>query len=645
MNTKTFTYVLLILLFSSFFHIKAQSLYCKDPAELEANAHIKKMSLEKPSAINNYDLVYNYCYWEIDPAIKYIKGAVKTYFKPKTTGFTRLELDLSKALTVDSVLYHQTSISFAHLSNAILQINFPTVIGQNALDSLTVYYQGIPTGSGFGAFVQTQHNGSPIVWTLSEPYGAKEWWPCKHNLVDKIDSIDIVVKVPLGNKVASNGKLISEIISGPNKVVHWKSKFPIAAYLVALAVTNYESYSHFISQNNDTLEVLNYIYPEHLVEAKTLTEDIVNVIKFYDSLLIDYPFSSEKYGHAEFTWGGGMEHQTMSFMGGFFHSLLAHECAHQWFGDYVTAGSWEDIWLHEGFATYFEGLTEQRFFPSAWVEWKNGAIKSICSEPGGAVRCDDTTTVARIFDGRLSYNKGAYLLHMLRWKLGDVFFFTALKNYLKDENLKGNYARTANLKLHLETASGVNLDKFFNQWYYNQGFPSYNIGWTQDNGIATFSITQTQSHNSVSFFEMPLPIKFTGKDKDTILVFDHLFSGQIFTAALNFNALSLEFDPDKWLLSSHNLVIDLNGLSLEQMRLKLFPNPTKSNLTVEGLNLFILVEKIQIVNSLGQLIKEEKGFASSVNKLELDLRDIKVGAYNLLLHTSHGVKSLRFIKN
>jgi aminopeptidase N len=547
-------------------------------------------------------------------------------------------------LTVDSVLYHHASINFTHLNNDILQINFPMALALNALDSLTVYYKGIPTSAGFGAFVQSQHNGTPIVWTLSEPYGAKEWWPCKQNLVDKIDSIDIVVRVPVANKVAANGKLISESISGANKLVHWKSKFPIAAYLVAIAVTNYEAYSHFVPQSQSTLEVLNYVYPEHAADAKILTEDIVRVIKFYDSLLIDYPFSREKYGHAEFGWGGGMEHQTMSFMGGFFHSLLAHECAHQWFGDYVTAGSWEDIWLHEGFATYFEGLTEERFFPSDWIEWKRGAIKSICSEPDGSVRCDDTTNVSRIFDGRLSYNKGAYLLHMLRWKLGNTVFFNALKNYLNDANLKANYAKTPALKLHLENTSGKNLNNFFNQWYYNQGYPSYEITWVQDKGIATLTVTQTQSHASVSFFEMPLPIRFTGPNKDTNLVFEHSFSGQTFTAALNFTASDLTFDPDMWLISSQNMVIDLNGLSLEQMRLKVYPNPSKAQLTIEGLNLYILVQKIQIVNSLGQLIREEKGLAGSMNKLNIQIADLNAGAYTLLLHTNRGIKALRFIK-
>lgn len=612
---------------------------------LEKKSYSKKINSLASTAINNYDIIYHQCNWEIDPGVNYIKGNIKSYFKPKVNGFNQLEFDLSDTLTVDSVKYHHALISFTHLSGDILNITFPNTININALDSVTIYYQGKPSSTGFGSFNQSWHGTSPIIWTLSEPYGAKDWWPCKQNLVDKIDSIDIVVTVPQVNRAASNGKLVSEITIGTNKIYHWKSKFPIAAYLVGVAVTNYTFYSDYVPLQNGSLEVLNYVYPNDLALAQSLSSDIVKIITLYDSLTIEYPFASEKYGHAQFDWGGGMEHQTMSFVQHFDFPLLAHECAHQWFGDYITCGSWEDIWLNEGFATYFEGLTVQRYFPNNWMAWKQGRLTNITSSPIGSVFCNDTTSVNRIFDGRLTYDKGAYLLNMLRWKLGDVVFFNSLKNYLNDPTLKNKYAKTPNFKSHLETTSGQNLTNFFNQWYYNQGYPSYQINWNQNANTLTITINQTQSHSSVSFFEMPVPIKFIGTTKDTTLVFNHAFSGQTFTSTINFPITSVQFDPELWLISANNsITVGISEISFNDIKLKIYPNPVTNYLKIDGFPLNCELEKIQIIDILGKIVYTDVNHYKTSEPTIINTDNFKTGIYHIILSTNLGKKALRFIK-
>jgi hypothetical protein len=269
----------------------------------------------------------------------------------------------------------------------------------------------------------------------------------------------------------------------------------------------------------------------------------------------------------------------MTFVVSFNHSLIAHECAHQWFGDHVTCGSWQDIWLNEGFATYFEGLTEERFFPSTWYAWKQAKIAHITSLPDGSVLCDDTTTVNRVFNSRLTYDKGSYLLHMLRWKLGDSAFFSGLKNYQSDPVLAGAYAKTPDLKAHLESASGQNLTNFFNQWYYNQGYPSYQVNYSQTGSAVSVTANQTQSDASVSFFEMPIPIKFIGLTQDTTIVFDHSFSGQNFSAVVNFPILSAEFDPELWILSANNTITGITNYTFDD-QINVFPNPAAENISL-----------------------------------------------------------------
>ncbi len=553
-----------------------------DIATMEQKAQEAKTRSLLSGALNNYDLKYHRCEWEIKPDTNYIKGAITSYFKPTISGFNQLQFDLSTVLTVDSVKYHTiTLLSYTQLTGDILQITFPGIIPINTLDSLTVYYRGSPKSSGFGSFVQTYHNGTPIIWTLSEPFGAKDWWPCKQNLVDKIDSVEVIVTTPQVNRVASNGLLISEITSGSNKIYHWKTNYPIAAYLVAIGVTNYAYYSDYVPlSSGNSLQVLNYVYPEDLTFAQSLTPDIINIIQFYDSLTIEYPFAKEKYGHAQFGWGGGMEHQTMTFVTSFNHPLLAHECAHQWFGDHITCGSWQDIWLNEGFATYFEGLTEKRFFPDTWMAWKQNKINSVTLAPNGSVLCDDTTIVSRVFNGALSYNKGAYLLYMLNLKLGDSLFFLSLKNYLNDPNLAYKYAHTPDLKAHFESTSGQNLNSFFNEWYYSKGYPSYQLFWQQIGSGVILKINQTQSDPSVSFYEMPVPVKFMGVGKDTTIVFAHTFSGQSFSSTINFPIIKVVFDPELHIYSANNSVTGIIDYSAIKDQITIYPNPIKNTISI-----------------------------------------------------------------
>ncbi len=623
-----------------------QSVFSVDeiPA-MEQKAHEGKTKSLSSGVGSNYDLKYHRCVWEIDPAVSFIKGNITSYFKTIINGFNQMEFDFTTTLTVDSIMYHGNSISFTQQSSDVLQINIPSIIPINTLDSVTVFYQGIPPNDDTASFYRTTHNGTPIIWTLSEPFGAKDWWPCKQSLTDKIDSLDIIVTTPQQNKVGSNGILLSTILSGNNITYHWKTKYAIAAYLVGIAVTNYSSYSDFVLlQNGDSLEVLNYVYPENLATAQSQSQDIINIIKFYDSLTIEYPFSKEKYGHAQFNWSGGMEHQTMTFLNNFNHALMAHECAHQWFGDHVTCASWQDIWLNEGFATYFEGLTEERYFPNTWMAWKQQKITNITSLPGGSVLCDDTTSAKRIFSGRLSYDKGAYVLHMLRRKLGDSLFFLSLKNYLNDSLLAGNYAHTIALINHLEATSGQSLSGFFNDWYYSQGYPSYHIVWNQSGSAVTLTVDQTQSHSSVSFFEMPIEILFIGQTKDTTIIFDHTYSAQIFSATINFPITRVKFDPELRIISAGNTITEKQEYISDDNQVTVYPNPTKDVLNILLLNNANTVEYFEITDDSGKTIFKSDTYSGTQKLITISTSSFSKGTYFIKLVLKSGMNFKSFVK-
>lgn len=643
---SAFSYLLCFSIFS--IKLFAQTNDIKKIAQVEKSFFTETREYSRAVLPNNYDLKYCRTHWSIDPAVKFISGNI-FYLYYHNDSLNEFQLELSDSLVVDSILMQGALLNYTHNSN-ILTINFNSYLASDQLDSLTVYYHGIPPGTGFGSFAAETHgtNNIPVLWTLSQPYGARDWWPIKQDLNDKIDSIDIYVKTPQGYKVASNGLLMSETVFGSDKITFWKSRYPIASYLVAIAVSDYTVFTNQVQLSTGNLNVVNYVYDESINDAQFGVGEMLSHLVFFDSLFVPYPFMNEKYGHAQFNWGGGMEHQTMSFVGNFSYELLAHELAHMWFGDHITCGSWQDLWLNEGFATYASGLCYERFSPNLyWKIWKANQVDFITSSPDGSVFVTDTMDIPRLFDARLTYSKAAMLLHMLRWKIGDDDFYTAIRNYQNNPLLSHNYARNIDLKNEFEMASGQNLDEFFNDWYWGEGYPSYQLSYDQDNNnLLSFTLSQTQSHPSVSFFEMPVPIQFKSALHDTTIVFNHMFSGQSYTAQLDFKADSVIIDPNDWIVCNQNMITNTVDLTKTALELKIFPNPAKENLLIT-----ILGEQNAFINSLEVYSLEgkklyEKSILGEVknNTLRLDISNLPSGAYRLNLASIKNNFNAMFVK-
>ncbi|MEZ4796875.1 MAG: M1 family aminopeptidase [Flavobacteriaceae bacterium] len=628
-----------INLFAAFLFIGTNAQEFDHIVEAETKAALHRVNFVRNTNTGNYDLKYHRLELDLDPNVAFISGDVTSYFEAKEN-LNQITFEIDQVLTVSQVLQRGNPLTFTQNANDEVVITLPQVQNAGVLDSLTISYSGNPVSSGFGSFEQTTHNGDPVIWTLSEPYGAKGWWPCKQDLIDKIDSIDVFIRTPQFNPTTeeyfavSNGVEQNQIIDGSDKITHFKHRYPIPAYLIAVAATNYETYSHNVSNNGNPFDIVNYVYPEDLAQAQMDTPITVDIMNLFTNLFEEYPFADEKYGHAQFGWGGGMEHTTVSFMGSFNRNLVAHELAHQWFGNKITCGSWKDIWLNEGFATYLSGLVVEDFDGnSAFKTWKQDRNNSITSAPSGAVYLTDadTTNVGRIFNSRLSYSKGSMVLHMLRKQIGDTDFFQGMKDYLADSNLAFDYAKTEDYKAIMETASGENLTEFFNDWIYNQGYPSFTVEWSiPSSNMIRFTLSQVQSHASVSFFEGPVTLRIHGTGgemQDEIL--DHTFNGQTFDRAVTFEVASVEFDPEADLISRDNTVLLSTSEESFQKDIRLVPNPAQHVVTIQKPK-NLVIHKITVYNMLGQTLGDFS------NQNTINVSHLSSGLHFLKLETNSG---------
>ena len=534
----------------------------------------------------NYDLKYVRLELDVDPDVAIISGTVTSHFTA-VGDINQVVFNLASNMVVSQVTQRGAALNFINNGNDELVIDLPAIQNNSVLDSLSVTYSGNPIASGFGSFAQTTHNNVGIIWTLSEPYGAKAWWPCKQDLNDKIDQTDVILNVPAGNTGISNGLMTSENVTSTGKTFKWQHNHPIPAYLIAIAVTNYSKYTEMVGSGATAFPIDNYVYPENLTSAQSSTAVTVPIMNFFETTFGPYPFRDEKYGHAQFGWGGGMEHTTISFMGNFSRGLIAHELAHQWFGNKVTCGSWQDIWLNESFATYSTGMTVEHLDGAdAFKSWRINANNRATTDLDGSVYVPaaDTLSVGRVFNGNLSYNKGGMVLHMLRNKIGNTDFEQTLQNYLNDTQLAYNYAKTPQFKSIAETTSGQNLDEFFNDWIYGEGYPQHNINWTDiPNGISV-NYTQTPTHPSVGLFEMELPIKIIGAagevQWDTILVNNLSQNKRI---RVPFVVSSIEIDPDVDTISKNNTTTLGLDSAFAKAEYQLYPNPTSSTFQITGM--------------------------------------------------------------
>ncbi len=488
-----------------------------------------------------YDLVL-----DLDPAARVLAGTTTVTATVTAPDLALIDLDLMDFMAVSAVRCAGQPAVFTHAGNVLgVTLDRPYQPGETF--SVAVDYAGDPAGDYFG---WSYYAGQPLIWTLSEPYGARHWWPCKDVNTDKADSVALHVTVPDPLVVASNGLLLNQATAAPGKsTFHWLTRYPIATYLVSLAVHPYTVVSHsYATLAGGTMPVDNYLIPDWAAAGAAGYAVVVDQLAAFAGAFGEYPFVDEKYGHAHFPWGGGMEHQTCSSMSYSYYQpwFLAHELGHQWFGDMITCADFHHIWLNEGFATWCEAY---------WREVSEG-IQGYRDEMGaaryfgpGTIFVADPNDFGTIFDHDLSYNKASWVVHMLRWVLGDEDFFAGIREYRAQHGFDS--ADTGQFQAVMEGVSGQDLGPFFQQWIYGEYFPAYKVSWRGVPGAGgtrvTMRVEQTQTNTGL--FSMPLEIRVTNHlGAQTTVRVQNSEAVQWYVVDVPGVAITAELDPDGWVL-------------------------------------------------------------------------------------------------
>lgn len=509
---------------------------------------------------SDYDVRYYCLHLDItDIPNKIITGNVTTLSEVMVNAVSEIVYDFKDSMTVDSILTGEQILSFSHSDDAVT-IVLDRIYNTGEYISTTVFFHGHP-GDDERTFVWDELEGAPVVTTHSFTSGTSEWWPCKDTPADKADSADVFITVADSLTATSNGLLISNVDNGDGtRTFHWNLYYPIAAYLLAVAVSEYVSFKDwYVNAEGDSMPIVNYVCDWHLDDAMDDLEIAVDALEVFSELFGEYPFFEEKYGHTIWTWGGAMEHQCNTFYSDLlitgnhtYDWIAVHEASHMWFGDMITCGTWPDIWMNEGFATYCEALFyEQVNGPSSYRYYMN--YTNSVSDPSGPIYDPD-----ELLDGNTVYNKGSWVLHMLRGVMGDTTFFEAMYDYANDPRYMYNTITTAEFQAFMEGYyPGDDLSWFFDQWLLGMNRPWYACSWmTEDIGNGQYEvflhIQQVQTDPALEVFIMPIQLYWRVNDEYIPITVFNDSSEDDFRFILDGNPTSLQFDPYNWILKLYS---------------------------------------------------------------------------------------------
>ena len=544
-------------------------------------------------------------------------------------------------LQVDSVQLDMEQVE-AFVKDDLLTIELPQPLIVADTHLVQIFYQGTPQK---GLYFRDNNQGNTIIYTHNEPYDAHFWFPCKDDPSDKA-VLDMKITIPNQFNLVSNGKLIAQSNSGPLYTLHyWKENYPIATYLISFAAGTYTTVSDFYRLNNIDVPLSYYVYPSDIERGQNALAITKEMLDFYSSMIGDYPFLEDKYAMVEvpFREASAMENQTATTMRDVImdnKNIIAHELAHQWWGDALTPASFTDIWLNEGFATYFDALfTEYKFGYDEFLVRLDEFHSQMNSDGSLAFPIYDPPQ--EYLFGNAVYMKGAWVLHMLRMEVGDSLFKKIYQHYF--DKYKYLNVTTSQFQEAVETTTNRNFSLFFEQWLNYGGRPLIIGEWGQNKNGVNITLKQVQ-HAPVYQFDLELLIK--GVTTDTLIeisLTDESISVQII---FNDQVRQIIIDPNRKILNSSNSPIyyipDLTNL------VNLYPNPFNQEVSISyqlGRKQNI---KIDIYNILGEkvasLVDERKNIG--VYSVKWSGKAFASGIYLCVLTFENGkdIKKMMLIK-
>jgi aminopeptidase N len=532
-------------------------------------------------AVNPIDVQKYVTCLTLHPEQRSLSGRVEVTLTPLQT-ISSFYLDFT-GLTIDSLVQAGPLPDFQQTDDKV-QINLSSALTTKDTLRFTLYYHGRPANDGFGGMFMTDR----FIYTVGQglnttpPSMTRYWMPCHDEPQDKALWY-VSVTAPKPWTVVSNDQWTATVNSDTAATfVKSATTQPMATYLMAITAGEFAAFSdQAISVTGDTVRLLYYSWPEHTSQARTDWANTGRILQFFESLFGPYPFAS--YGMVETPMRGAMEHQTMtSFSTALltgdrqYENIVAHELAHQWWGDWVTPADWRDIWLNEGFASYAEALWEEHLHGQKALQAYMNEFQSLYLQEAGR-RGHFGIYDPRYAWGATVYEKGAWVLHMLRFIMGDAAFFRALRLY-GERHAYANVV-TDDFIASVTAVQGEEMEWFFQQWIYQPGLPNLNVTWesrlTGKNAYEmTVTIEQRQENMPVFKFDLDIEIRTAHQVlRDTLSLTQ---KQQTFSFPLDEQPVQVSFDPDGWLLKRitvsgqalpADLTADRTGLSAG------FPNP------------------------------------------------------------------------